>query len=277
MTSLRLADPLSAFTRINESVYVYESSIEAHNTSEPDTILLLSWGQAPTRNIIKYFNHYKSLYPTSRILLIRTPFSDLIFHTQTSQKAVSAPAVDILSGGRVSRLLVHVFSNGGTYKLCELAKAYKRTYKTILPIRTLIFDSAPGKPHFRRSIRALKHILPKPWYLYFPALIVLYVYLASLYTFHTVTGGVPISTRVWHEVNDPELVDERAERLYLFSKDDGMIWWEDVVEHAANAREKGWKVVRTEEFVGSKHVAHMVLDPERYWDIVTRFWRASGS
>ena len=87
-----------------------------------------------------------------------------MFHTETSQKDVLAPAIEILSAVTTDpRFLVHTFSDGGTYKLCELAKAYKKTTGTILPIRTLIFDSAPGKPHFRRSIKAIRQAFAKPW------------------------------------------------------------------------------------------------------------------
>ena len=277
LASMMPTDPLSTFARINKSTYLYKPPVKKSNTAdgvEPGAIVMLSWGQAPAKNIVKYTNRYKSLYPTSRILLIKTPFSDMILHTETSQKDILDPAVTILSRISNPRLLVHTFSNGGTYKLCELAKAYQRTNKTILPIKALIFDSAPGKPQFRRSVEALKHVLPKPWYLYFPALAVLYIYLASLHVMYWTIGGAPISTQVWHGANDSKLIDAKAERLYVFSKEDEMIWWEDVMEHATDAREKGWKVAM-EEFSGSKHVAHVVVDPERYWDAITGFWKRS--
>ena len=72
---------------------------------------------------------------------------------------------------------------------------------------------------------------------------------------------------------------ERA-RTYVYSAEDEMVEWRDVERHAAEARQARGEAdttvpVRTERFHGSSHVAHVRLEPERYWRIVDETWRAA--
>lgn len=71
---------------------------------------------------------------------------------------------------------------------------------------------------------------------------------------------------------DPQLFDRKAPRVYIYSKEDEMVSWRAVEEHITQAREKGFKA-EGEEWKGSKHVAHMIMAEERYWDVVERVWR----
>ena len=67
----------------------------------------------------------------------------------------------------------------------------------------------------------------------------LYVYLAIVYALHIAGGCTHISTSAWYTMNDPQLIDAKVKRLYLFSKDDEMVLWKDVIEHATDAKDKG--------------------------------------
>lgn len=69
------------------------------------------------------------------------------------------------------------------------------------------------------------------------------------------------------------MAGERS-RTYIYSPEDEMVEYRHVERHAEEAREKRAGVkVRTERFEGSRHVAHMRLDPERYWRVVGDTWR----
>ena len=65
-------------------------------------------------------------------------------------------------------------------------------------------------------------------------------------------------------------------RCYIYSKEDEMVSWENVEEHAAEAEGRGWRV-RRELFVGSGHVAHARVDSGRYWGVVQRVWESRDS
>lgn len=272
------SEPLKSFNRINKSVWLRDPPASpktaSHGNPPPDLILILSWGAAPLNAVAKYTTQYEKLYPTSRMVLITTTFRDLITHTETSQQKVLASAVDILSSQPNARILVHLFSNGGAYKLVELAKAYRRANNAILPINALAMDSAPGNSRLFDSIRAMSSVLPKSRPLrplYWAGIALIFLYLMWLRAYYGIFGGMPVTWRVYGWLNDPALIDARAKRLYIFSRSDGMIWWQDVVEHCKIARENG-VVASFEEFHGSLHVAHMVKDPRRYWHLMEYLW-----
>ena len=277
MSSLESSAPLGpSFTRINKSIYLHEPGTSPpapsqRSSSDPDTILLLAWAAAPIKHVAKYTAQYESLYPGSRILLFTTAFKDLIFHTNTSQSAILAPVVDILRTNPDQKILVHLFSNGGSYKLRELATAYKRVTGDRLPINALILDSCPGRPRFGNTIAAMKTALPKAFPLWLLGMLLIYTYLSCLYLRNRITGRSPITQYIWESLNNNELIDPAARRLYVAAKSDDMISFEDIVAHAAVARERGCEV-RLEEFVGSKHVAHAMADKGRYWRLVQETW-----
>ena len=70
-------------------------------------------------------------------------------------------------------------------------------------------------------------------------------------------------------LNDSSLFPAPTTRLYLYSKGDDLVLWQDVESHAAVAKQKGYDV-RTELFDGSQHVGHVMLDRDRYWNTVKR-------
>lgn len=278
------SEPLKSFNRVNKSVLLRDPPASSHGTvtpttashgnPPPDLILILSWGAAPLKAVAKYTTQYENLYPASRMMLITTTFRDLITHTETSQQKVLASAVDILSSQPNARILVHLFSNGGAYKLVELAKEYRRVNNAILPINALAMDSAPGNSRLFDSIRAMSSVLPKSRPLrplYWAGITLIFLYLMWLRVYYRILGGMPVTWRVYGWLNDPALIDASSKRLYIFSRSDGMVRWQDVVEHCKIARENAF-VASFEEFRGSLHVAHMVKDPQRYWHLIKHLW-----
>ena len=273
--------PLSRFERLSPSVSVdraYETR-EAVGTrigarGAPAVILICSWAAGSAKVIEKYTTRYRELYPYTHILLIRTSFEDLFKHPETSQDAQLEPAVKLIR--KHPRVLAHVFSNGGSYKLVEVAKRYRNDFQTELPIRSLVIDSAPGKSDYTYSARALAVAFPQSPFIYYPGIAVVYFFLTLIFAYCKVTGITPVIERVARALNDPDLISKRAPRLYVYSKSDEMVWSPAVTGHGERARECGYEV-DFEEFQGSKHVAHMVKDPRRYWTVVTDQWEKTLS
>lgn len=84
-------------------------------------------------------------------------------------------------------------------------------------------------------------------------------------------------------LNDPSGALLRAEipRRYLYSQTDTMVPWKDVVSHAAEARKNlkadGNANIECIEFERSGHVAHMMVDKERYWRVIRETWERSAN
>ena len=68
-----------------------------------------------------------------------------------------------------------------------------------------------------------------------------------------------------------EWLRKGAVRSYIYSDADGLCPAADIALHAMEAERLGLRV-RNEVWVGSGHVAHMKLDPERYWNVVKETW-----
>ena len=269
---------LSHFTQINPSVFVYKPPRSTTRTEEPtakfshpDIVLLLSWSGANIKHVAKYTPGYIDLYPAAQIVLVTSAFTDFVFGSSTSKKLQLEPVIQTLTTNPEARILVHLLSNGGSHKLWRIAKLYQGTQGRLLPMHALVLDSAPGKTTFERSIEAIAYELPQAWYLRLPALSLLYLFLSILWIVLTVTGRTSTVDRVWKELNDPDLITVKAIREYIYSRADRLVFWKDVENHADEAEAKGYQV-RKEAFENTGHVAHMRVEPERYWSEVAALW-----
>lgn len=269
--------PLAGFKRLNSTTYIYEpptSSPSASSTDHPHLILLPTWLSAAPRHIAKYTSGYRTLYPSARILLLTTTIQHVTIHSRARERLRLAPALSLLAAlPPNTKILLHSFSNGGAYTSHLLARLYYARTGTCLPMSAHILDSSPGKGRFGRMLAALSFSLPKsPAVLYYVCLVLLHLFLAAYWSVKTVTGSKNKIEVMREWLVDGKMWDRGVVRCYVFSKGDEMVMWEDVIEHSAESREKGWKAVRTEEFVGSKHCGHLLVDEGRYWRIVREVW-----
>jgi hypothetical protein len=276
MAAQPVPSPLTGFKRLNASTYIYEppTSPSPASSSAPDLILLPSWLDAAPRHIAKYTRGYQALYPSARILLITTAVADVTIHTQAAEAARLAPALSLLASLPPSpAILLHSFSNGGAYTSHLLARLYRARTGRALPIGAQILDSAPGHGHYGRTATALAQALPKsPAVLHYVSLVMLHLFLAAYYVAKTATGGLNKIQVMRDGLLDQRVWDGAVPRCYVFSKEDKMVVWEDVVEHAGMSRKRGWKRVSVEEFEESAHCGHLLVDEGRYWGVVERVW-----
>jgi len=100
----------------------------------------------------------------------------------------------------------------------------------------------------------------------------LHLFLAAYSVAKTATGGQNKIHVMREGLLDQRGWDGAVPRCYVFSKEDKMVVWEDVAEHAVMSRERGWKRVSVEEFEGSAHCGHLLVDEGRYWGVVERVW-----
>ncbi|MCJ1396912.1 hypothetical protein MMC11_000103 [Xylographa trunciseda] len=269
---------LNRFTQINSSVFIYKppkSTTEANETTEkfghPDIVLLLSWSGANIKHVAKYTPGYLELYPDSHIILVTSAFTDFVYGSSTSKKLQIRPVIQVFTSNPEARVLVHLFSNGGSHKLWRLAKLYKETQGRLLPMDALVLDSAPGKATFERSTEALAYEAPQAWYLRLPSVALIYLFVFMFQVVLTTTGWTNTIDRVWNELNDPDLISVKAIREYIYSKADRLVSWNDVEDHADEAEAKGYQVGK-EIFENTGHVAHMRLENERYWGVISGLW-----
>ncbi|KAF2824215.1 DUF829-domain-containing protein [Ophiobolus disseminans] len=280
---------LTGFTLLAPSTYEYTpSTIYSPDYSAPKEIeapslvLLCTWTGAQNRHIAKYTSKYQSLFPSTRIMVIATTTKDLCFRNSRRKQERLRPAVERMSSleyllASNAGILLHVFSEGGSNKACELAEAYYIITGKRLPVSALCLDSTPGHPRYLRLCNALNKSLPQIPVLRHTGLFFGSAVLGAIWiTYRFVKGkNNNVITRTRKRLLDLTHFDLTAPRCYLYSKEDALIAWQDVNEHAEESMQMGMSVNKV-LFGGSGHVGHARKEPERYWSAVMATWRSTA-
>ena len=158
-----------------------------------------------------------------------------------------------------------------------VAGAYQALTGKPLPAKAFLLESAPGIPKFRRDIHTLA-IPAERWPLYFwlPYMAMTLVVVSVVYV---VVNWMP--NWVWHDLvwrptfgmNDPKYVPLNCVRGYIYSKEDLVMDWKDVENHAKVAEEKGY-VVRKKLVEGADHAKLFKGKggEKDYWKFITNLW-----
>ncbi|KAF2461648.1 hypothetical protein BDY21DRAFT_332800 [Lineolata rhizophorae] len=263
-------NPLAAFQRLNDSVYLYDPST-ATAPASADLVILCSWMDAAPKHIAKYVEGYVRLRPRARILLIRNEMPDMLVRSTSTARKQLAPALDVVRGAARpdagAHVVLHLFSNGGARRATHLAAWFREAEGAALPIDAMLLDSSPGKPSYRRSLNALSVGLPKSPVLWLLGRVVAQFFLLAFRAVHFLTRRPIMITEAREQLLDKSLFNPKAPRCYLYSKADDMVGWEDVEEHVREAEERGF-AVQTVCFEKSPHAGHIMEDPEKYWAAV---------
>ena len=274
-------DPFPGMTQIGPSVYSYIPLQGRQDPSAPKLVVLCSWMAAHPTHITKYITGYQSLFPTAQILLIRSEAPDIIYRSAATLRRRIQPALDIVrstctKGPSRPEILLHVFSNGGSHQATNLLRTYLSTVGQRFPIHAKILDSCPGRGNLKRSYLALSAPFDRqPVYLRLPSILAVVIILCIHWLLVTsLLFENPIET-IRRGLND-ENVARETRRVYIYSDADRMVHWQEVEDHAADAKSKGFSL-ELERFEGSGHAAHVrVGGGGRYWQIVRDLWRESS-
>lgn len=273
-----------------------KTSSEPGPKDSPDLVILCSWLYARSKNISKYTAEYQRIYPRSPILLLKQDGPDLFWRPNAWQMDALKPAVSVIKSLQAEqtsdlKVLMHVFSNGGSFTACQLTDAFtvqSQSEGSQLPLSALIFDSAPSIPSASSGYVAMSQgfspTLPAPVRLFCGA--VLYSLARAASIGGALFGKEGVHAGLRRKLNDRNgaFMQKGLSRMYIYSKTDELVPWQHVELHADEARKvieemgnNSSAKVQMEEFVGSKHVSHVVVDRDRYWRLVQDFWAESKS
>jgi hypothetical protein len=281
-------DTIPGFELIAPSIWEHDPrsaynapSLSSTDCVAPSLVLLCTWTGAQNRYIAKYTAEYRAIFPSSRIIVITTSAKDICFRNSARKQRRMRPAIERISNYRYlvdqnfeSGILLHVFSEGGSNKACELAEAHYNVTRTRLPVSALFLDSTPGHPRFLRLCEALNKSLPQIPVLRHIAIIFASAMLGCIWILYTGIKGFEnnVISRTRRRINDPLYFDPTAPRCYLYSKSDTLIAWQDVYEHMEQSASAGIPVTDV-QFENSGHVGHAKEEPRRYWDAVFATWQ----
>ena len=252
---------------------------ESKDIAPPSMILLFSWGGATTSAISRYVARYSILYPSAPVIIFTSPFTYLMPWPISAQWQRELGLDNLLqtlsSSSNDNNILVHTFSNGGSYRFANIVTGYYSVTRTSLPIRALVFDSAPTVSGIWTKTTTLTNALSRNRLVRLILLVVTLVVTSTTAAWSAVTWQHEPTTWTRQVLNDATYMRPTAPRVYIYSKEDQVVNDMDVEEHAEAARKRGYSV-NLERFHGSQHVSHAKLDPNRYWSIISRLWDTAG-
>jgi hypothetical protein len=243
---------------------------------------------AQPRYINKYTQSYRKRFPTSPILLLRQDGGDLFWRPTWLQVKNMEPAVSVVramvdQSHRSPKVLLHIFSNGGSYTACQLADVYHNSLPSsgvetrTLPISALILDSTPSLPNSRAAHSAISEMLPKKSpVVRAVAGVLLWVYIGFGLVVDKVLAREDLVTSLRRKLNSGAFTQDELKRVYIYSQADHLIPARDIESHAEDARAVvGKDRVQLEDFGTTRHVGHVMGNEPRYWGLVENLWRES--
>ncbi|KAG2132951.1 hypothetical protein DEU56DRAFT_421830 [Suillus clintonianus] len=283
---------LEGFSAIGTGIYLRDIREQCQDTTSPNVILIFGWMGAQLRHLQNYTHAYTKLYPKASQIVVRCN-PDVFWTTTGTRERRLMPVIDALEALHClpssspaqppPRILTHVFSNGGSLQMTLLGNMLKRKYGSALIqgfIKSaLILDSCPAVGNLRTIKLAFSAVFRNP--------ILRFIVLSMIYTMHFVGLGlslllgkrIMLMENLRIEMWNPRVLPWmglHTPRLYLFSRKDKLIPWQDVTQHAEISKERGMDV-HCELFEESEHVAHIRVEPERYWSSVQVIWAAAIS
>ncbi|KJA25143.1 hypothetical protein HYPSUDRAFT_38107 [Hypholoma sublateritium FD-334 SS-4] len=311
--------------------------ISTEVVSPPNIIILFPWLGAKLPHILKYVQSYRIFYPSATQIIVRSEPASF-WNGDKAKRSYFAPVVEalevlgclpdtqssslsptLLSAVRAAhieriidtpspKVLVHAFSNGGSWQLTTLSAILAESYPpslfrpTSFQASIVVLDSCPGNGGVSRTVAAFSSAIRSPLLraLVGPAVRGAFLLMAArtrlTALFHILrtllrrllqlqTPSVPPAPpqttidALKTTLSSPRLLPwltAATPRLYMYSPFDEMIPAEEVEAHAADAERQGL-CVRMELFPESSHVAHARMYPERYWAVITETWAATSA
>jgi hypothetical protein len=227
-------------------------------------------GAAP-KHILKYIIGYQALFPKSPMLVLTNTLYDIMTRRTRGYKEKLKPALRVIREAAKSKedpvILLSLFSNGGANLATSLAYFYHQNFNEPFPVSGMVLDSAPGVATYRRSIAAMSVGLPRFILLRILGYIVIHFLCLMMWITHHVFKQENAISQIRKQLVDPTLFPVTAPRVYVYSKTDRMVGWEDVEYNANLAKQNGY-TVSTERYENTEHVGHLRQDPQRYWAVV---------
>ncbi|KAG1737159.1 uncharacterized protein EDB91DRAFT_1138953 [Suillus paluster] len=272
---------------IGTGIDIREQCQDSEDATSPNVILIFGWMGAQLGHLQNYTHAYTKLYPNASQIVVQCN-PDMFWIPISTRQRRLMPVIDALEAlhclpsssptQRPPRILTHVFSNGGSLQMTLLGHMLQRKYGSASVhgsfTGALILDSCPTALNLKALKRSFNSAIRNP--------ILRSIILTFIYTVFVVRFGLSllfgkdmmlvkgIQTDMWNPRILPWM-SLHTPRIYLFSRKDKLIPWQEVVQHAETAKERGMDV-RCELFEESGHVRHALVEPERYWSLVQEVW-----
>ena len=255
------------YDRLSERVYLSQPK----DASAPETILLLClFFHSPPKLVTRYATDYRTRFPKATIILILSDWKAFFTNAMGPIRDLE-PAVDYMVGHKSAKVRGAIYSNGGASSLLSLARLIKARTSSTLKVESMILDSTPAvEDDYASHAKGVQPLVPTalrafPFGIIFNSLPWIFM-VVGLMILKALGKRDPIGV-IRTELNDRAILAPSGKRTFIYSRADEITRYTGVESSATDAKDKGWAVDLV-EFKGTKHVAHVVGDKERYWRTV---------
>lgn len=269
------------FTAHSDQVFVREADqSDKAPADHPDVVMIYGWGDGLPKHVSKYAEGYLGLFPYAKQIVVLSPIQKA-FNSDLQQRSDSMlPVIKAVfpSGEEApKKILAHTMSNTGAVNYAAMLNAYQQLYNTPCPHQLLVMDSTPGGTNFWANLSRWSRAMALgtagwfPW----PFAVTQGIWAVWLMVngfYEALIGRESAGGWSSKAVNDGQYEVDGARRLYMYSKEDDLIHWGDIEEHAALSRKLG-READVEVFEGSGHVGHMRMHGEQYWNSILASWK----
>jgi len=235
-----------------------------HTNSTMPIVFVCGWMNGKERPAQKYAQLYERLGYRTIILLSKG--SDFFIPNSWVHQSSWKALTDTLKHEQ-SKVIVHVMSNGG----CRSWYCFERQAQmdgVEFEIVSMVFDSCPSLPTKDRSrstsaygADAKSETRKNASKFFASCAIILYRCLGIIFGFHH-PFRYPFERMIIQQAAVP--------KLFLYSKSDTLVGYEEIEYTMSKAKELN-TTISCYDFGNSKHIAHMMQDPETYKKIVDEF------
>jgi hypothetical protein len=272
------------FENIGDGISYFRQPQQKNTQDGPSLVVLCTWMSAHRKHISKYTQQYCKQYPDAEILIVESEVADLTYRTHSSQQVRLKPARDVLlsltsqhaEGHGQRQAVLHIFSNGGSQSAIQLATSLPESIR-LQAFSAIIFDSCPGTATYHRTVQALTLSMPKSPLTKYLGSPILRLVVFLLYLVLFITRAEDAITKIRKQLNDHKLFGPDVPRLYIYSKADQLVPYQDVKSHADDAKAKGYRATSEVLFESSAHCAHAMVHKEQYWEAVAGLLNAGDS
>jgi hypothetical protein len=253
-------DFFPGFSALSGQVYIRHPDAQSdavERPTDPRAVLIYSWGDGQPKNLIKYADGYRDLFPCSTQIVVLAPISTAMWSNLDQRTQAMRPVIDAIFPkasnddreveNREDRVLAHIMSNTGGINYAATLNAYRAVHDRPMPHHLLVFDSTPGSVFMTREnlarwsrAMALGTANWFPWP--FAVTQTLWAgFLCGNRVLEWVIGKEPAPVFSVKAIIDPYYETKDTRHLYVYSEDDDLIPYEDIEEHIAEARKRGYK------------------------------------
>ncbi|XP_018565393.1 transmembrane protein 53 [Anoplophora glabripennis] len=239
------------------------------NEEKIPVILLFGWAGCQD----KYLAKYSQIYEEKGLITLRyTAPVKCLFLKRYQMITIGEKLVKLLIDLNFDShpIIIHCFSNGGAFLYQNFSLALEKCPKPI-PIKGVIFDSAPGKRRILSLFRAISAILGGNVFYNFSMSLLMTMFLSMIWLYEVISNAIcPKSTFQSNPLENLKNEKNTWPQHFIYSKNDDLIPHTDI-EYFADYRKKLGVDVTTLCYETSLHVKHLAENRESYVKSVYNF------